>query len=298
MTFKESMKSAWPLIRSVIGEAFATFFFASFVYTVKVSITYSGNDVLALVTQALAIALGGAVTWYTFVGIAPAHFNPALTLSAMIGLKMNWLHGIFYICAQLVGAITANAMLYAWFENFSNLTGLVLQQKNLNTSIWHAMAMEGFATWIFCYVVYATAMGPKPRSTVVTVEVPKNASGDVENAKNAGTENVKVTAVFASSAAGLVGLVVGFTLGLLSLVVAGSSQGSYNPAITIANALLRADFRQIYIFLVPELLAPPFAVALYYFVLYQKTDYEPVPEAPITYANNDDSNAVKGEESA
>src|SRR5438309_2214385 len=59
------------------------------------------------------VALGTMIT--TFAAISGSHFNPAVTLSAWIGRKIETFEAVGYVVAQLLGAVLAGLTLKVIF---------------------------------------------------------------------------------------------------------------------------------------------------------------------------------------
>jgi glycerol uptake facilitator-like aquaporin len=74
----------------------------------------AGNVAIALLANTIATGAVLVTLILTFGPISGAHFNPAVTLSALSQRELNWREALSYIVAQLIGAcagaLTANAM--------------------------------------------------------------------------------------------------------------------------------------------------------------------------------------------
>src|SRR6266850_4931844 len=73
-----------------------------------------GNTAIALLANTVATGAVLVALILTFGPISGAHFNPAVTLSALSQRELNWREALAYIVAQLIGAcagaLTANVM--------------------------------------------------------------------------------------------------------------------------------------------------------------------------------------------
>src|SRR5712671_2635558 len=73
-----------------------------------------GNIAIALLANTIATGAGLITLILTFGPISGAHFNPAVTLSALSQRELSWREALSYIVAQLIGAdagaLTANVM--------------------------------------------------------------------------------------------------------------------------------------------------------------------------------------------
>lgn len=75
-----------------------------------------GQDALALLANTLATGAGLVALILSFGPISGAHFNPVVTLSAVLRSEMAWREALAYIAAQVLGAFTGVAAAHAMFE--------------------------------------------------------------------------------------------------------------------------------------------------------------------------------------
>lgn len=82
-----------------------------------------GNVAIALLANTIATGAALATLILTFGPISGAHFNPAVTLSALSRRELSWREAFAYILAQLIGAcagaLTANVMFGEPLVSFS-----------------------------------------------------------------------------------------------------------------------------------------------------------------------------------
>jgi glycerol uptake facilitator-like aquaporin len=92
-------------MRRLLVECMGTFFIT------LVTIGFAGNPLgLGLMFMAMIYLAGWGTTGY---------FNPALTLTLVLGKTMDWATGIFYMGIQIVGALLASiALIIAFGEPF------------------------------------------------------------------------------------------------------------------------------------------------------------------------------------
>lgn len=74
-----------------------------------------GNAALALLANALATGAGLVALILMFGPISGAHFNPAVTLSAVWQKQLPAAEALFYIAAQIIGAFTGVAAAHLMF---------------------------------------------------------------------------------------------------------------------------------------------------------------------------------------
>ena len=133
---------------------------------------YSGGD---LVATALTFGLTVVVMAYAVGRISGGHFNPAVTLGAVLGGRLPWNQVGIYMAAQLLGGLLAGAMLLGLgngFEGFSaegNMGQNFFGDAGSGYAWWAALLVEILLTAIFLWVILAVtdernevnvAMGP------------------------------------------------------------------------------------------------------------------------------------------
>ena len=109
--------TARDALRNVLAEALGTMFLliavvGSGIMGVRLA---AGNDAVALLANSLAT--GGALIALiaAFGPVSGAHFNPAVTLFEVAGGRAHWHTALFYIPAQIVGAVAGVVVAHAMF---------------------------------------------------------------------------------------------------------------------------------------------------------------------------------------
>jgi glycerol uptake facilitator-like aquaporin len=74
-----------------------------------------GNDAIALLGNTIATGAGLVVLIHMFGPVSGAHFNPAVTLAAMIRRETDWRTALLYVVAQFVGAVIGVWIAHAMF---------------------------------------------------------------------------------------------------------------------------------------------------------------------------------------
>ncbi len=152
-------------IKALVAEFVGTFCFL-FVGVGSIStgafMVYRGGEGLSLVAIALANGLALAAMITAFNHISGAHFNPAVTLAALICRRIDLLHGVLYIVTQLAAATLVGFTLRAVFP------ADVWQSVNLGAtavaagiSIGTAVLIEAILTFILVIAIFGTAMDPR-----------------------------------------------------------------------------------------------------------------------------------------
>jgi aquaporin Z len=131
--------------------------FAEFIGTLALVLIGCGSAVIAgkeVGYLGISFAFGLTVTClaYAVGGISGGHFNPAVTLSQVLLKKNTLLEGVYYVVAQILGALSGSAILMA-IKN-SNITlgeNLVNTKNGYNST--QAFIAELIFTFLFVYVI-------------------------------------------------------------------------------------------------------------------------------------------------
>lgn len=75
-----------------------------------------GNAALALLANSVATAAALVALIFTFAPISGAHFNPVVTLSALIERSMTLRESAWYVAAQVAGAISGGVVANLMFD--------------------------------------------------------------------------------------------------------------------------------------------------------------------------------------
>jgi aquaporin Z len=132
----------------------------------------SGGDYVA---TGLTFGLTVVVMAYSVGRISGGHFNPAVTLGAVLGGRLPWSQVGIYMAAQLLGGLVAGAVLFGLnhgFEGFSaegNMAQNFFGDQGTGFAWWAALLLEIIMTAVFLWVILAVtdernevnvAMGP------------------------------------------------------------------------------------------------------------------------------------------
>ena len=132
----------------------------------------SGGDYVA---TGLTFGLTVVVMAYAVGRISGGHFNPAVTLGAVLGGRLPWNQVGIYFAAQLLGGLLAGAALFGLnhgFEGFSaegNMAQNFFGDQGTGFAWWAALLLEILMTAVFLWVILAVtdernevnvAMGP------------------------------------------------------------------------------------------------------------------------------------------
>jgi Glycerol uptake facilitator and related permeases (Major Intrinsic Protein Family) len=188
---------------------------------------------------ALALGLTVVVGAYAFGPVSGGHFNPAVTLGLAVAGRFAWRDVIGYIIAQLVGGIIASSLLLVILAGGKG-GDLVKQFQGASTGydavspghygLGAMLLVEIITTAIFLWVI------------------------------------IGVTS--ARAAAGFAPLAIGLTLTLLALIAIPVSNGSFNPARSIATAVYGGPlaFGQVWASIVAPIVGAIIAGATFKFI--------------------------------
>jgi MIP family channel proteins len=165
---------------------------------------------------AAGFGLGLMMMVFAFGHISGGHYNPAVTLGLACGRRFPFKELPAYWLAQLVGGIAAALVVRATFN--SVVAKALVNQTAPGVSAGKAVVFEGVATLLFLLVV----------STVATD-------------KTAPWNGV------------LAPVAIGGFIFLAATAVGPFTSGSFNPARSLAPAIVAGDYSQIWIFLVGPL---------------------------------------------
>jgi glycerol uptake facilitator protein len=159
-----------------------------------------GTSGLSTISFSFAFAIFAAV--YAVGHISGAHINPAVTISLLATRKIDSTTAGGYIVAQLVGAfIGAGLTLIILQGNDPAALGLGAVSVNANAGLWIGFAAEIIGTAILVFTVFGTAVSGK-------------------------------------APAGFAGLIIGFIVYGIIILVGPITGASLNPARELGPALL------------------------------------------------------------
>ncbi|GAA1925605.1 MIP family channel protein [Nocardioides hwasunensis] len=120
----------------------------------------SGGDYVA---TGLTFGLTVVVMAYAVGRISGGHFNPAVTLGAVLGGRLPWNQAGIYMAAQLLGGLVAGGALFGIMNAFPgydvSVAGLAQNgygdQSASNFALWGALVIEILLTAVFLWVILA-----------------------------------------------------------------------------------------------------------------------------------------------
>lgn len=187
-----------------------------------------------VVATSLAFGLTIVAMAYSIGNVSGCHVNPAVSLSMLMTKKLTVKEFVFYVIAQIIGAIAAAAVLGVLLSSFKVLGANGYGDGMLASNLWIALLVECILTFIFITVILG-----------------------VTSKK----ENVAVT-----------GIVIGLTLTLVHLLGIAFTGTSVNPARSLGPALLQGGqaLSQVWVFIVAPLVGSALASLFHIFVVREK----------------------------
>jgi aquaporin Z len=139
--------------RQVIAEAVGTFvfFLAGFLSILSTSVFGGPDGVPNLVVIALGFGFGLFAAIHIAGAVSGGHFNPAVTVAAVVDRRLDAVGGAAYIVAQLVGGIAA-ALLVAAILGQAAVAQTITQPGNGVGDI-QALVLETVFTAVFLAVI-------------------------------------------------------------------------------------------------------------------------------------------------
>jgi aquaporin Z len=159
---------------------------------------------------ALALGLSVLAGAYAFGPISGGHFNPAVSIGLAVAGRFAWKDVTPYIGAQLVGGIAASTLLVAIAAGGPDGFLADAQNGGFASTGWGPLSPGGF-----------------PLVSSLLVEIIATAI----------LVFVILGVTSARGAAGFAPIAIGLTLTLLALIAIPVSNGSFNPARSIATAI-------------------------------------------------------------
>jgi len=206
-------------MKKYIAEFIGTFALV-FCGTGAVIVNEQSNGSLGLIGIALAFGIIVSAMIYIFGNISGTHINPSVTIALVIGKLTSKRDAVFYISAQILGAILASGLLKFIFSN--NLT--------LGTTIPSGSLQQSF---ILEFVLTFFLM-----LTILAITSKKEFSN-------------------------IAGLIIGFVVTGIILFAGPISGGSFNPARSIAPAVVSGNISALWLYIIAPTLGAMIAMLVW-----------------------------------
>lgn len=188
-----------------------------------------------VVATSLAFGLTIVAMAYSIGNVSGCHVNPAVSLSMLMTKKISVKEFVFYVIAQIIGAILAAAVLGVLLSSFKSLGANTYgAEGQLATNVGIALLVEVILTFIFITAILGV------------------------------TSKKENTAV--------VGIVIGLTLTLVHLLGISFTGTSVNPARSLGPAIFVGGtaLKQVWVFIVAPLVGSLLASVFYTTVIKEK----------------------------
>jgi aquaporin TIP len=208
--------------RKAIAEFLGTF---SFVVAVCMSVAVSGQ-VAGVFGAAVAQGLALGVLVSAFAHLSGSHFNPAVTLAALITGKIQPALAVLYWLAQFAAAVSAALVVKQLLpDQLQNSLGV--PTLGAGVSSWQGVLIEGLLTFFLVWAVFATAIDPRGTFSAIA------------------------------------GLGIGLIVTVDILIGGPLTGGSMNPARALGPQLVQGEWTNAWIYYVGPFIGGVIAAALY-----------------------------------
>ncbi len=224
-------------MKKYISEFVGTFSLTFF--ACGVAVTVGCSTPAGIIATALAFGLVIVAMAYSIGNVSGCHINPAVTIATFIDKRINRKDCIFYIIAQILGALAGSLVLALCLGSFkalgANAYGGMLP-NDTKVSLLIAFIIETVLTFFFITVI-------------LTVTKKKEHSN-------------------------IAGIIIGLTLVLIHLLGIPFTGTSVNPARSLAPALLQGGeaLKQVWVFIVAPIIGGVLATLFYKFVLKEEEE--------------------------
>lgn len=203
-------------LQSLFAECICTMIFGYAVYAAILNtnnVDYTATDLYV----PLAVGFSGIVVIYTFLDHTVCHFNPAITLSAILTRKMDIITGLSYILSQVIGFILAACIVAVnfsrgWEDTMNAISPARVDKSISNTAL---LFTEFTLTAILTFVAFENGI---------------NSKRNPEFSFYGDTPQIDRSIV--------VPLTIGLTLGFLAFLAPSTSGGAFNPGLIFAPNLI------------------------------------------------------------
>jgi aquaporin PIP len=174
--------SKWPLYRATITEFVATLLFLYVTVATVIGYSHQSDPKVFPDSQCggvgvlgIAWAFGGMifVLVYCTAGISGGHINPAVTFGLLVGRKLPLIRALFYMVAQMLGAICGVGLVKGIQKSLFNRYGGGANFVQEGYSTGTALGAEIVGTFVLVYTVFsATDEKRRARDSHVPILAP------------------------------------------------------------------------------------------------------------------------------
>lgn len=188
-------------------------------------------------TLGIALAFGLSIVAMAYVigDVSGCHINPAVTLAMLINKKITLKESIFYVIAQVIGALFGICLLYAIMKS-AGMEIISLGQNGfgetsaVGINMIGAILVEVILTFVFIFTILGV------------------------------TSNEKMSSV--------AGIVIGLTLAFVHIMGIPLTGTSVNPARSLAPALFIGGeaLKQVWVFIVAPFIGSALAAVIFKYI--------------------------------
>lgn len=188
-------------------------------------------------TLGIALAFGLSIVAMAYVigDVSGCHINPAVTLAMLINKKITLKESIFYVIAQVIGALFGICLLYAIMKS-AGMEIISLGQNGfgetsaVGINVIGAILVEVILTFVFIFTILGV------------------------------TSNEKMSSV--------AGIVIGLTLAFVHIMGIPLTGTSVNPARSLAPALFIGGeaLKQVWVFIVAPFIGSALAAVIFKYI--------------------------------
>ena len=151
--------------RRLVAELLGSFVLLGFggftIFAANIAPGASGPQGTPLLIIAFGFGLALLVGLYAFGEVSGGHYNPAVSLGALIDRRIDALTFVGYVVMQVIGAVLAGVMLaYAISRDFVASTATVPAEA-LGVTAWDAFLLEAIFTAFFVAVILKVTASDK-----------------------------------------------------------------------------------------------------------------------------------------
>ncbi|NXF38835.1 AQP2 protein, partial [Nyctibius bracteatus] len=139
--------------RAVFAEFLATLVFILFGLGSALNWPSASTPTILQIALAFGLAIGTLVQ--ALGHISGAHINPAVTVACLIGSQVSFLRAVFYVVAQLLGAVVGAAILHE-ITPADSREGLAINKLHNETTTGQAVTVELFLTFQLVLCIFAS----------------------------------------------------------------------------------------------------------------------------------------------
>lgn len=223
------------VLQTLLAEGFASLLFGMACYSTVLG-SYQSQQSSSPLLVGLSLGLSSIGIIFALCDVTIAHFNPAITLSAILTKKLNLYLGGLYIAVQFVGYLLAGFLTVASFPGNYEEKVEIFRPKPYSKYVSRGtiFGCEFFLTFILVFIVFAVGVNPYippvsedgvPLDPATKVFVDRSISGPIS---------------------------IGATITFLSFMGLSSSGGVFNPWLGLSPMILSGTWDFWYLYLLGD----------------------------------------------